>query len=253
MQGNGAPCSNQQNTERTYRTLAAKDLYNFRIVVGESDLFIQTEQPEIRTQIETQLTCIRRQLKEYIHLHSVFAETLEPFPLDPSAPEIVQAMIAAAARAGVGPMAAVAGAVAEFLANSLPEPPEELIIENGGDLFIRSTKERRIAIYAGNSPLSNKLVLVLPPQPSGVGVCTSAGTVGPSLSLGKADAVTIIAPSAALADAVATATGNRVQTTDDLEGAVTFARSITGVIGCIIIKGSSCVVWGDIQLEPLYQ
>jgi ApbE superfamily uncharacterized protein (UPF0280 family) len=242
-----------QYIERTYRAITAKDLSGFRVAIGESDLYIQTNQPEIETQIETQLTCIRRQLKEYIHLYPVFAVTLEPFPVDPSAPEIVQAMITVAAQAGVGPMAAVAGAVAEFLANSLPEAPEELIIENGGDLYIRSRRERRIAVYAGDSPLSNKVALLLPPQPVGIGICTSAGTVGHSLSLGKADAVTVIAPSAALADAVATAIGNRVQTMDDLERALAFARSIAGVTGCIIIKESSCAVWGAIQLEPLYK
>jgi ApbE superfamily uncharacterized protein (UPF0280 family) len=82
-------------------------------------------------------------------------------------------------------------------------------------------------------------------------LCTSSGTVGPSLSYGKADAVTVRARSAALADAAATALGNRVSRASDIQGAIRQAQSIEGLGGIIIIKDDQVGAWGEMELVAL--
>jgi ApbE superfamily uncharacterized protein (UPF0280 family) len=237
--------------ERDYRGIAASDLIGFRICVGQSDLMVMAAR-DVRIGLYKELKYYRRQLKQYIVEYPAFAATLTPWPPDPAAPEIVQWMITAASAAGVGPMAAVAGAVAGILGKAIEriECPD-LIIENGGDIYLRSVKERIISVYAGNSPFTHKIGLRIPAQLEGIGICTSAGTVGPSLSFGKADAVVIVAPDAALADAVATATANRVKSATDFEAALEFAQKITGITGVLIIKDETIGAWGNIELAPL--
>ena len=124
---------------------------------------------------------------------------------------LVKEMIRVSTLANVGPMAAVAGAMAEFVSKDLLKISKQVIVENGGDIYLATSRERTIGIYAGTSPLSMKLGITISPEDSPLGVCTSSGTVGPSLSFGKADAVCILSKSAALADAAATAVGNVVR------------------------------------------
>jgi ApbE superfamily uncharacterized protein (UPF0280 family) len=237
--------------DRDYRHTAAPDLEKFRICVGESDLLVLAAR-DLRPELSGRLRDYRRHLKQYIAEHPPFATALSPLPPDPQAPEVVKRMLAAASRAGVGPMAAVAGAIAEMLGQAIDraESPD-LIIENGGDIYLRSLKERIVSVYAGNSPFSRKIGLRIPARTEGIGICASSGTVGPSLSFGKADAVVIIAPDAALADAAATATANRVQTAADLEPALAFAQRITGITGVLIIKDDKIAAWGSVELAPL--
>jgi len=126
---------------------------------------------------------------------------------------IVNEMYRASEAASIGPMASVAGAVAEFICNDLIKkfPIREIVIENGGDIFFKLTSEAIISVYAGESPLSEKVSLMLKPHDTPVSVCTSSATVGHSLSFGKADACMIACHSAALADAYATAFCNQVK------------------------------------------
>jgi ApbE superfamily uncharacterized protein (UPF0280 family) len=158
-------------------------------------------------------------------------------------------MACAAAKAGVGPMASIAGAMAEFVANDLGLYSREMIIENGGDIFLKSSTVRRIGIYAGDSsPFTGKIAIEVPPAEEGLGVCTSSGTVSHSLNFGKADAVCILADSAALADAVATAAGNAVKTKEDVEEGIAIANSIEGVRGVLIIIADKLGTWGKIKI-----
>jgi len=148
----------------------------------------------------------------------------------------------------VGPMAAVAGAIAEAVGRELLNFSSEVIVENGGDIFLCHKKTRHIGIYAGDSPLSGKLALEIEPEDTPLGVCTSSGTVGHSLSFGKADAAIVISPSTALADAAATAVGNLVKTAEDMPRAIEFVREVEGLTGIAIIVGDKMAVWGKINL-----
>lgn len=190
----------------------------------------------------------RTQLTEYIRANPIFVSSLEPIGACNNAPEIIRHMCNAAKKAGVGPMAAVAGAVSELVGKELLKYSDEVIVENGGDIFMSTNSIRKVGIYAGKSPLSEKLHIEISPDKSPLGICTSSGTVGHSLSFGNADAALIASKDTFLADAVATATGNLVKTPEDIESALNFASSIKGIDGALIIIGDKLGVWGGIKL-----
>jgi ApbE superfamily uncharacterized protein (UPF0280 family) len=233
---------------RTYRHwVRDKELVAFNVVVKETDLYIRASS-NLEPEALKLVTKYRDMLEGYIAQHPSFLTSLEPIAVENDAPAIVSEMAEAAKRAGVGPMAAVAGAIAEFVGNELPSP--EVIIENGGDIYIKSLKKRLIGIFAGRSPLSGKIALEINPEETPLGICTSSGTVGHSLSLGKADAAVVLSKSATLADAAATAVGNVVVQLDDIPRGIELARSIDGVSGVIIIKDDKMGLWGEVKVSP---
>lgn len=242
---------------RTYRRrVAAEGLAGFRVAVGESDLHVQAAAPagagsqwpeEIRQAGREAVRAARRAIETEIARRRDFAATLQPLRERPGAPEIVRAMYEAGRRAGVGPMAAVAGAVAEFVARKLMPLSEEIIVENGGDVYLLSKQPRAVTVFAGRSPLSGKLGIAIP-APAALGVCTSSGTVGHSHSEGKADAAVVIANDCAFADAAATALGNRVRRAEDLPEAVEWAMGLEGVRQALVIMGEALAVAGEFEL-----
>jgi ApbE superfamily uncharacterized protein (UPF0280 family) len=141
--------------------------------------------------------------------------------------------------------------MAESVSRDLLELSQEVIVENGGDIYLATSRERTIGIYAGISPLNLQLGIVIQPEDSPLGICTSSGTVGHSLSFGKADAVCILSKSAALADAAATAVGNMVQEGKDIDRGLQKGKEIEGVLGTLIIVGEKIGVWGNIRLTKL--
>ena len=145
-------------------------------------------------------------------------------------------------------MATVAGAIAQYVARDLLPESSEIIVENGGDIFLKALSKKHVAIYAGDSILNGKIALEIQPDETPLGICTSSGTVGHSLSFGKADAVVIYSDSAILADAVATATCNLLKSHSDIEEGIGFARSINGVRGIAIIFGDKLGIWGGIKI-----
>jgi hypothetical protein len=145
-------------------------------------------------------------------------------------------------------MAAVAGAVAQFVGYELMERCATLIIENGGDIFLKSDQPRTVAIFAGESPLSYKVNLRISPEKTPIGICTSSGTVGPSLSFGKADAVCVLAKKASLADAAASSIGNAILGKQDITKGIERSRQIEGVLGVVIVVEDQMGIWGDIEL-----
>jgi ApbE superfamily uncharacterized protein (UPF0280 family) len=237
--------------KRTYRNLVkTDDLVKFEVIVKETDLLIRAERDFYQEARESVLK-YRRQLETYIEMTPEFQRSLTPLNEDPYAPEIVQEMLRTSRLANVGPMAAVAGAVAESVSKDLLLVSKEVIVENGGDIYLSTLQERVIGIYAGNSPLSLKIGIVIEPEKSPLGICTSSGTVGHSLSFGKADAVLVLSRSGALADAAATAIGNIVGNEKDIEQGLEFGKEIEGVLGILIIVGEKMGVWGDIKLIKL--
>ena len=235
--------------ERIYRNLIKdKDLVSFQVKEAESDLYIRVNQDfNFYAQTQKILSNLRDQIGNYINNYPLFKNTLLPYPQDADAPKIIRSMIEAANRCGVGPMAAVAGAIAEFVGKELSNYSSEVIVENGGDIFIKSDKIRKVSIFAGESPLSQKIIFEIKAQKNYIGICTSSGTVGPSLSFGKADAVTIISDSVSLADAAATAVGNIIKTKEDIDRGLSYAQKIQRVKGVVIIKDDKMGLWGDIN------
>ncbi len=234
---------------RAYRSWVKNSgLVSFEVIAKETDLFISASVDLEGKALESVLN-YRKDIEDYIAKVPAFRTTLEPMEALKGAPPIVGSMCRAGHKAGVGPMAAVAGAVAEFVGRDLMKSSGEVIVENGGDIFMATEKRRVIGVYAGErSPFTGKLAIEIAPAKSGIGICTSSGTVSHSLSFGKADAALIISADAALADAVATATGNRVKTPADIEGAIEFAKSVEGVEGVLVIIGDKMGSWGSVKL-----
>jgi ApbE superfamily uncharacterized protein (UPF0280 family) len=235
---------------RTYRHwVKDKELVGFNVVVKETDLYIRAAS-DLKRQAQRLVVKYRKQLEGYIERHPKFLSSMEPMAVT-DAPRIVNAMAEAAEKASVGPMAAVAGAIAEFVGKELLEASPEVIVENGGDIFLQSQKDRTIGIYAGQSPLTGRVGLDIKGKDTPLGVCTSSGTVGPSLSLGKADAVIALSKSTALADAAATAIGNIIKNADDIPRGIERAISIKGLSGVIIIKDDRIGFWGKVEIRPI--
>jgi ApbE superfamily uncharacterized protein (UPF0280 family) len=243
-------------TDRFYRQDHRQvDLVHFQLTVGETDLDIGVRKERFSGHLvawaEETIRACRRPLEDYIKRDPGFGRALTPYTILPDAPLIVQTMAEAGRLAGVGPMAAVAGAISEMVGKAIAKRSQDVIVENGGDIFLRSSRIRRVGVFAGDSPLSNRLALEIQPKETPLGICTSSGMVGHSLSFGKADAAVVLSPSVALADAVATACGNLVQSTDDLDKALEFVAGITGVKGVLIIKDDRLAVWGSVKLLPM--
>ncbi len=235
---------------RTYRHWTKdKDLISFRVVIKETDLYISAL-TDLSKKAYRLVLKYRDALERYIRGHSIFLTSLEPIPIEENAPQIVKEMARASAKVGVGPMAAVAGAIAEFVGQELLAFSPEIIVENGGDIFLRSTKKRLVGIYAGKSPLSGKIGLEINGEDTPLGVCTSSGTVGHSLICGRTDATVVLAKSTLLADAAATAIGNLVVEPGDIPKGIEFAQSVDGLKGVVIIVGERMGLWGEIRLVP---
>ena len=190
----------------------------------------------------------RGYIEAYIRRFPEFASTLNPWALADPAPAIVGDMIAAGNTAGVGPMAAVAGAIAEHVGRGLLAHTREVIIENGGDIFLQTAEAATVAVWAGHSPLSLRIGIRTGGQNDPIAVCTSSGTVGHSLSFGRADAVCVTARSCALADAAATAIGNRIHSKLDIPTGVELAKRIAGVLGVVIVVADQMGAWGAVEV-----
>lgn len=235
---------------RTYRdTAAVPGKYREQIVEGETDLYIVTDRPVDVEFCRERLRHYRRQIQRYIERDERFLTSLKPISVERTAAPIVKTMAAAARAADVGPMASVAGAIAQYIGNDLARRGyREIFVENGGDIYVRSGKRARIGVSAGDSPFTGKLAIIIPAARLPAGVCASSGTVGHSLSFGSADAVVIAARSASLADSAATAVANMVNGPEDFRLALRRARGIKGVFGCVAIVGNRIASWGDLRL-----
>jgi uncharacterized protein len=237
--------------ERFYRSqIQSPHWISFTIQVKETDLWVRARK-DLSVEGYERVFQYRHSLETYIQQHPEFKESLTPLELDSLAPPIIQTMLQAGQAAGVGPMAAVAGAIAMFVGQDLLPFSPDVIIENGGDLFIVCNEPMIVGIYAGESALSGRLGIRLAPSNKPVGLCTSSGTVGHSLSFGRADAVTILSPSTALSDAVATEVGNQVRTKNDIQSALDRAQQIPEVEGVLIIIGDQMGVWGGLELVTI--
>jgi ApbE superfamily uncharacterized protein (UPF0280 family) len=227
------------------------DLISFRVLIKETDLLVSCSR-DLTQQTRDRVYHYRRQLEEYIGSKSDFLSTLLPYPEDPFAPEIVREMISASRMFGVGPMAGVAGAIAQFVGSDLLKHAHEVIVENGGDIFVATKRPTTVSIFAGTSQLSNELGLIIDPEDMPTGICTSSGTVGHSLSLGTADAVCIVAQSASIADAAATALGNRITKRSKLKSTVESMREFKDIKGGVVIIGKTMATWGQIELTRIH-
>ena len=237
--------------ERIYRKrVNAKDLVSFHVAVKETDLWVSSER-KLEDETRDLILDHRHQLERYIQAHPDFLTTLQPYPEDPYAPLLVREMIEVTRVVGVGPMASVAGAIAQYVAKGLQQWTDQVIVENGGDIFLKANRPVTVSIFAGESPLSGKFGVMIPKEKMPLGICSSSATVGHSLSMGIADLVCLLSSSAVLADGSATALGNRIKSKTDLEKIAAWADEMNGILGGLVIVGDEMATWGEIELVGL--
>jgi uncharacterized protein len=235
--------------DRTYRKLTSiRNYSHFTVKISETDLYILADSDLSDPAFQSALRC-RLQIEEYIRIHPEFRTSLVPVAWDKLAPDIVRDMLMASDRAGVGPMASVAGAIAEHVGKDLLKASANVMVENGGDIYLNVTDPVSIGIFAGDSPLTGRIALNIEAKDTPLGICTSSGTVGHSLSFGIADAVCIKSKSTALSDAAATSVGNLIRKKSDVKKGLERAMSIPGVLGVLIITGDTLAVQGNMELK----
>jgi len=238
---------------RTYRAGLSRrpGETSFQVVVGESDLLI-TACSDLSAQAGDVLRRLRGDIQTHAALNPGFYPSLVPLPAPPGAPEIVRRMCAAAAAAGVGPMAAVAGAVAMMTAEALAPLSPELLVENGGDLYCISTRTRTIGLLA--DPAQGIAIgVTVPTAEFPVSFCASSGRIGHSLSFGRGDLVAVRAADACLADAAATALANLLRSRQDVGRVTEQAKAweALGVQGVFAQMDETLAVWGRMELTAL--
>ncbi|MDW8093970.1 MAG: UPF0280 family protein [Caldimicrobium sp.] len=236
-----------------YRSLIHSHLKSFRVVYKQTDLFVLAER-DLTLETLNLVREIRSPLEAYLMKNPTFLKSLEPLPEDEEAPPLVKTMLKAGKIAGVGPMASVAGAIAEAVGRSLLERglTKEVVVENGGDIFLNLKREARVVLFAGASSFSGKITLLIPEELQPCGVCTSSGKVGHSLSYGKADAVTVVHKDTAIADALATALGNLLKTSQDFKDVFSKAKRLSGILGVFAVMDERLWLFSEkIKLLPL--
>jgi ApbE superfamily uncharacterized protein (UPF0280 family) len=220
---------------------------SFNVIVRETDLWVRSDR-ELERNTRDLIINYRHKIETYIKSHKDFLTTLKPYPEDVYAPSIVKEMIRATRDLGVGPMASVAGAIAQFVGKGLLELTEQVIVENGGDIFLKAGRDVTVSIFAGDSPLSGKLGIIVPVNQMPCGICSSSGKIGHSLSMGRSDVVCLVSSSSIRADGAATAVGNILKSDKDIEKAADAANQIEGIIGGVAIIGGKMATWGEIEL-----
>ena len=229
----------------------------FTVSFHETDLWIGTDPSSYRDEmklvaLET-VRHLREKLDDYIFTEPAFARSLVPFVPAETAPAEAKDMAAASSAAGIGPMASVAGLFARAVSEALTKnfSVNEMVIENGGDIFARLCSHLVLAVYAGSSPLSGKIGLVVPEGMGDLGICTSSATVGPSLSLGKADAAAVVCRDVLLADAFATALCNMVKQPADIDKALEYSEEHPEILAVVIICGDKLGMRGSFEMKLL--
>lgn len=233
-----------------YRNRVVSDLVCWRTQHLETELFICAGKALEKEALDAVLF-LRRTLDDYIAKFPAFKTALSPLEPESSAHPVIARMCGAGKAADVGPMAVVAGAFATYVVDELLKSTDKAIVENGGDIYMYTGDIRTVAVYAGLSPLSMKIGVKADSREMPVSVCTSSGTVGPSLSFGNADAAVVVSRDAYLADACATRLGNELKSEGDIQRALETVYAIEGVMGAVAIVGGKCGAIGDIELVNL--
>lgn len=210
----------------------------------EGNYKIISKNPEL---IKDEIIILRKRLDKYIQKNKDFKTSLVPVKKQDNAPYIVKRMITASQKTGIGPMASVAGIIAEIASNKgyLINQTTN-IVENGGDIYIFSDKDIYIGFYPGNNYFSDKLAIHIKAKDCPISICSSSSNMGHSLSFGECDIATVFSKDGALADSAATLACNLVKDESDLENVSTKISSIKGIQGIILVKNDKIAIAGDV-------
>ncbi|MCY1721178.1 UPF0280 family protein [Prolixibacteraceae bacterium Z1-6] len=243
---------------RTYRSQFNTERFSgIEIKYLETDLWIGVDPESFDERMKevalAKMESLRKSFDSYIETEPFFKKSLKPFQPSETAPKEAHEMAAAAEKAGIGPMSAVAGLFAREIGEEIIRnfSVKELVIENGGDIYVLLEDELVLSVFAGESILSERIGLVIPAKNKKLGICTSAGTVGPSLSYGIADAVVVVCEDILLADAFATALGNKVKSPDHVEKVIKQAEQYPEIESLLIICEDKVGIKGGNEIRIL--
>ena len=222
-------------------------MYLEELIYKNSRIKVLTDKKPLIKEAFNELINQRNLIENYIKKDPFFLSTLKPHKVKKSAPKIVRLMALGSKTANVGPMASVAGAIAEFIAKKLIQKgAKTAIIENGGDIFAITNRDVIIGLFSGNNKIAEKLAFKLNKNNTPLAICSSSSLLGHSISFGKCDLATVFSKKSYIADAVATAAANRVTKIKDIQPTLNWAIKLKDVQGVIIIKDHKIGMIGDI-------
>jgi ApbE superfamily uncharacterized protein (UPF0280 family) len=223
----------------------------------ETFVWITADEKRYLEIAKEEITQRRKELERFVRWYPYFLVTFESYQIDEvevggtiekdELPVVVRRMIDAAGKFGIGPMSAVAGTLAEFAVEAMQDAGATYaMVDNGGDIALINDREVLVGIYAGESQFSNKIALRVKPSSSLIGICTSSGTVGHSISFGTADAATVISRSASLSDAAATALCNAITDAHSIPDAFRSINNVGSIEGALVIYKDVLATWGKV-------
>jgi len=227
--------------------ISAEGRYSFRVDYKYSGLYIICDR-DIGSELEEAILSFYRDIEMIIAGQPDFEKSLAPVKAGKDLPLTIKEMYCAGKVFNVGPMASIAGALCDHLAKNLTDRCGFLMIENGGDVYIKSSSLFEVGIFTKNIYFKDKLTLLIEAGQTPCGICSSSGRFGHSLSLGKSDLVTVLSKTATTADAAATAVANTINSEEDIDAAITRFSQYSEIEGLIIIKNKRIGLWGKLQL-----
>ena len=233
--------------ERFYRK-SSLSKFSLEVAFKESDLFISTDTQIDKEKVQSILQKYYNQIEGYTKKNSLFLSSLSPIEEDESSPPIVLDMIQTSYLTGIGPFSSVAGAIAQYVGLEILKEAAEVIIENGGDIFLKINEDKRLGVYLGERTEPKNLTLKISKREDTFGIASSSAYFGHSLNLGRADLVTIIAKDAIIADGFATSLSNRIQKETDADQVIAIAKDSPYIEGILISFEGKLYLWGDIEI-----
>jgi len=229
------------------KKINSKTAYNWHVVFRHSDLYVASNKNIIDSLVKY-LAEFYQAIEGVAAGNPSFLKSLSPIRQNPAYPPIINEMIRKSALYGVGPMASVAGAACDYIGRRLTSQCSTIIIENGGDVFIKCDHDVIAGIYTRDSSISEKLKLRIGHQYTPCGLCSSSGVFGHSLSLGKSDLACVLATTTIAADAAVTAMANRISAENDIQTAINEFKKMASIRGLLAIKDKKIGIWGQLEL-----
>ncbi len=229
------------------KKISSKTAYKWHLAYRNTDLYVASSKNIIDALVK-HLIDFYEAVDRVSKTNPAFLKSLSPLRENMSYPEIINEMVRKSAVYGVGPMASIAGAVCDYIGRKLMGEARTIIIENGGDIFIKSGHQVIAGIYTENIKLGDKLKLKIQPKNTPCGLCSSSGTMGHSLSLGKTDLVSVLASTTISADAAATALANRISEEGQIQSSIEEFKKMPALKGILVIKSSKIGLWGQMEL-----
>jgi len=234
--------------ERFYRHYS-KHRHSLEITYRESDLYIVSDKEIDKKLAQTTLIKYYTQIENYIKKNPKFLSSLSPLEIIDPAPPIVKDMFEASKLAGIGPFSSVAGAVALYTGKSLLKFCNQIMVENGGDIFLKINKDKKIGLYLGENFHPQIITIKIKKRDYPFGICSSSSTIGPSLNFGRADLLSVIGKDAIISDVFATAYSNKIRKEKDINEVINEARSNSFIEAIIISFENKIFFWGNVEID----